>query len=98
MEDTSVKRQPVMADGAGETAAVQLGAFTTEAATFAAWTKIVAASQDALRGLKPIAEPVDVPAKGRLWRLKATVADKAAARRLCQDLTRRKLVCVLAKA
>jgi tetratricopeptide (TPR) repeat protein len=73
---------------------VQLGAFQTEASARAAWDKISAASGDALRGLTPIASPVDRSGKERLWRLRTTVPSRKAAQTLCSALTQRQLVCV----
>jgi tetratricopeptide (TPR) repeat protein len=74
---------------------VQLGAFQTEAAAHLAWAKISAASGGALRGLTPIAMPVD--RTGKLWRLRTSVPSRRAAESLCSALTQRQLVCVLVR-
>jgi len=82
---------------AGAMTLVQLGAFQNEAAAHTAWDKIAAASEDALRGFTPVTVPVDIPGKGRLWRLRAAVPDAPAARKLCQTLMQHRLACVLAR-
>ncbi len=88
---------PAVQKPAGKGVLIQLGAFQDDAAAHTAWDKIAAASEDALRGFTPVIVPVDVPSKGRLWRLRAAVSDTPAARKLCQTLTQHHLVCVLAR-
>lgn len=78
----------------GSPVLVQLGAFQTEATARAAWDKIVAASGDALRGMAPMAVPLDRAGK-RLWRLRAAVPTRKGAQALCAALTQRQLACVL---
>ena len=96
VEDRSVERHSAEPKGAAAAkGTVQLGAFTSEAAARDAWAKISAASDGALGGLTPITVPV--PAKAHLWRLRTTVSDQTAARKLCAALLLRKQVCVVAK-
>jgi hypothetical protein len=91
------RAEPKGMAAAAKKGAVQLGAFTSETAALAAWAKIAAVSDGALGGLTPVAVPVDLPAKGRLWRLRAAGSDKAAAHKLCRALAQRKLACVPAE-
>jgi tetratricopeptide (TPR) repeat protein len=86
--------KPAVATGA---VLVQLGAFQNEAMARAAWDKIAAASEDALRGFTPVTVPVDLPGKGRLWRLRTAVPDITAARKLCLTLLMHRQACVLAR-
>lgn len=96
VEDSSVEPQPAAPKpAAAGKGTVQLGAFPSEATALVAWAKIAAASDGALTGLTPITMPV--PAKAHLWRLRTTVSDQTAARKLCAALVLRKQVCVVAK-
>ena len=76
---------------------VQLGAFQSEAQALQAWEKIAAAAQGALNGQKPLAVAVDIPGKGRLWRLRTAVASQSAALALCHALAQHGQVCVPAR-
>jgi len=75
---------------------IQLGAFRDEAAAAAGWNKIAAASEGALQGFSPVVVPVDLPGKGRLWRLRTAVGDKSSGFRLCAALAAKGLACMLA--
>ena len=76
---------------------IQLGAFRDQAAAAAGWNKIAAASEGALQGFSPVVVPVDLPGKGRLWRLRTAVGDKSSGLRLCAALAAKGLVCMLAR-
>jgi hypothetical protein len=76
---------------------VQLGAYQSEAAAGAAWSKIAAAGGVAFQGLSPITEAVDVAGKGRLWRLRTAVSSRAAAQALCRSVVRLGFACVTVK-
>jgi tetratricopeptide (TPR) repeat protein len=76
-------------------AKIQLGAFRDQAGAAAGWNKIAAASEGALQGFSPIVLPVDLPGKGRLWRLRTAVGDKTGARRLCAALAAKGLACMM---
>lgn len=75
---------------------VQLGAFKDREFALKAWARIAAAAEGVLDGFEPIAVPVDLPGKGRLWRLRVSVRDKAAAQDLCRALIRRGQDCLAA--
>lgn len=79
----------------GKDALVQVGAFQTAAMALDAWDKIAAVSGDALQGLTPFTATVDVPGKGRLWRLRTAVSDPPAAKKLCQTLAQHRQACLL---
>jgi hypothetical protein len=78
-------------------AQIQLGAFRDQAAAMAGWNKIVAASEGALQGKSPLVVPVDLPGKGRLWRLRTAAGDKSSARRLCAALGAKGLACMMVR-
>ena len=75
-------------------AEIQLGAFRDQAAAANAWNKIAAEAQGLLDGQSPRIVAVDIPGKGRLWRLRTYAADKAAAHKLCAALVARGLACM----
>jgi tetratricopeptide (TPR) repeat protein len=79
---------------AGARALIQLGAFGNEALAAKAWGAIAAAYPQALKGLAPLTVAVEVPGKGRLWRLRTAVTDKAAARSVCAALSEHGQACV----
>jgi len=92
-------RQAILDTKAGRSASVpvQLGAFGSRDSALAGWSKIVAASGEALAGLSPAVVEVTLPGKGRLWRLRTGVADKAAAQALCAKLTSHGQACLLVR-
>jgi tetratricopeptide (TPR) repeat protein len=74
-------------------AQVQLGAFRDQDAARDGWNKIVGVSDGPLQGKSPLLVPVDLPGKGRLWRLRTAVGDKSSARELCAALIAKGLAC-----
>jgi len=74
---------------------VQLGAFRSEVLARQAWDQIAAAG--GLREQIPIIVPVDLPGKGRFWRLRTSVGSKPGAQDLCMALERQKQPCVLVR-
>jgi len=77
-------------------AQIQLGAFRDQEAANQAWSKIAASSGNALDGLSPLTIWVDLPGKGRFWRLRAAVSDGAEARRICKVLAAQGQACLVA--
>ena len=78
-------------------AQIQLGAFRDQASAAEGWNKIVAEAGGALAGMSPNIVPVDLPGKGRLWRLRSSVGGEAAASKLCAALTTRGLSCMVVR-
>jgi len=78
-------------------AEIQLGAFRDQASATSGWKKIVAEAKGLLDGQSPRIMAVDIPGKGRLWRLRTNAADKAAAHKLCAALVARGLACMTVK-
>jgi tetratricopeptide (TPR) repeat protein len=75
---------------------VQLGAWRNEADAAEAWNTFVGIAGNVLAGLSPQVVPVDLPGKGRYYRLRAgPVYDGAD--RLCATLIARKLVCIVVR-
>ncbi|MDE1939956.1 MAG: tetratricopeptide repeat protein [Alphaproteobacteria bacterium] len=78
-------------------AQIQLGAFHDQATATEGWNKLVTASGGLLSAMSPNIVPVDLPGKGRLWRLRSSVADLLAARKLCAALSARGVSCMVVR-
>jgi len=76
-------------------AEIQLGAFRDGASATAAWNVLVGQSGGALAGLEPRVVPVDLPGKGRFWRLRAGLGSPAEAKAKCAALAARGLACLV---
>ncbi|HVS76365.1 MAG TPA: SPOR domain-containing protein, partial [Steroidobacteraceae bacterium] len=72
---------------------VQLGAFSSAGNANMAWSRLSSRFRPQLRGLTPRVVPVSVSGR-RLYRLEVSVADRAAARRLCRQLAERSQGCL----
>lgn len=81
-DDAPTAAAPAATPGSG--AAVQLGALNDRATAEAQWTKLVG-SQSELKGLAHSVEEVQAGGK-TVFRLRAAVADTAAAKALCRSL------------
>ncbi|HKT74384.1 MAG TPA: SPOR domain-containing protein, partial [Steroidobacteraceae bacterium] len=73
--------------------AVQLGAFSTQAAAANAWQALSTRFAGELRGMTPNIVS-GTAASGQLFRLQAAVADEARARALCDALRKQSQACV----
>lgn len=65
-------------------ALIQLGAYRDEAAAQAGWNKVAASGF--LNGLTPLTVIVDIPGKGRFWRLRSAVPNGSTAQQFCSEL------------
>jgi tetratricopeptide (TPR) repeat protein len=82
--------------GSGRSETVQLGAWRNEADAADAWNDIVGRASNMLSGLSPQVVPVDLPGRGRYYRLRAgPVYDGAA--KLCAALATRKVGCMVVR-
>lgn len=91
---------PARSANAGPTAKgplVQLGAWRDEASAADGWNRILGQSDGALSGLKPQIVAVDLPGKGRYFRLRTVPADAGGASALCAALKDRGLACMVVK-
>lgn len=59
------------------------------------WSKIAAANKDVLTGLSPDIVRADLGPKGIFFRLRAGLLDEASARRVCEELGKRKIGCMV---
>lgn len=73
---------------------IQLGAFRDQAQAMAAWSRITAADSAALENQSPQVTSVDLPGKGRFWRLRTAVGDVKEARRICAELSVHNIACL----
>jgi hypothetical protein len=86
---------PALKPGVGEGYLFQLGAEHSEAEAAHSWIVISARSGGALDGLKPEITPVNVPHKGRLWRLRGGPVDPAGAASICAALKAKSIDCIV---
>jgi tetratricopeptide (TPR) repeat protein len=73
---------------------VQLGAWRQEAEAAKGWDRAVKAADGALSGFSPHIVPVDLPGRGRYYRLRVATPD---GRKLCATLTAMGLECIQAR-
>ena len=92
-----VLRHAIVEKQNGKAIQIQLGAFREQEIANQGWNKIVAASGDVLKDLSPITVSVDLPGKGRFWRLRTNVTDRQEARRLCAALIGQGQACIIAR-
>ena len=76
---------------------VQLGAWRDEASAADGWNRIVSQSDGALSGLKPQIVAVDLPEKGRYYRLRAGPVGTGGAAALCASLKDHGLACLVVR-
>jgi len=76
-------------------ASVQLGAWKSEAAARASWIAMQRRAGDLLGSLTPNIATVDLPGRGRYYRLRVGMQDTESAARLCSALKAKHLVCVM---
>jgi tetratricopeptide (TPR) repeat protein len=92
--------KPALNDAGGATAAppppagglIQLGAWRSQAEAANAWSRIARASGSDLAGLAPVVVPVDLPGKGRFWRLRTDGGPE-----LCRSLATKGLSCLVVR-
>ena len=88
---------PALKPGVGEGYLFQLGAEHSEAEAAHDWIAIAARAGGVLDGLKPEIMPVQVPHKGRLWRLRGGPVDAAGAVAICAQLKARSIDCIVVR-
>jgi hypothetical protein len=76
---------------------IQLGAFRDQATATQGWNKIAAQLGSPLDGLTPHIVPVDLPGKGRFWRVRLIFREAADAKAVCAMLKTRGIACLLAR-
>jgi tetratricopeptide (TPR) repeat protein len=92
-----VQLRPAISDAGNAVALVQLGAYRDEASAKAGWAKGQAVASGALDGLKPLIVTVDLPGKGRFWRLRVALAGRSIARVLCARLIDKGQSCIFVR-
>lgn len=94
--DTAPALKPTISDTpeAGGRA-IQLGAYRSQAEAYEAWNDAQKRSGELLAGLAPSIVVVDLPVKGRYYRLRIGQPDTAAAAHLCASLKARGTGCIL---
>jgi tetratricopeptide (TPR) repeat protein len=90
--------RPALDQAGGHSAAeVQLGAWRSEAEAAAGWNEARLRAGGALDGSSPRIVPVDLPGKGRFFRLRVTVAVGQKPSAFCTGLSTKGIACITAK-
>ena len=89
--------KPAFSEGTNPSRTIQLGAWRNEADAADAWNRIVATGGNLLAGLSPQVVAVDLPGKGRFYRLRAGPVDQGAAPSLCEALRAKNVECVVVR-
>jgi len=87
--------RPEIADDAHGNAMIQLAAERSRAEAVRTWNAVRAHSDTMLDGLEPNVTPVNVPGKGRFYRLRAGPTDADTAASICAGLKARGLDCIV---
>ena len=87
--------KPAISEGAGAATGrtVQLGAWRSQADAAIAWSRIAAVTGNLMAGLSPQVLPVDLPGRGRWYRLRTGPIDGAPG--LCAALKAKGLACIV---
>jgi tetratricopeptide (TPR) repeat protein len=94
----SIVLRPALDQAAGHSVAeAQLGAWRSEAQAAAGWTEARLRAGGALDSFSPHIVPVDLPGKGRFFRLRVTVAAGQQLSAFCAGLSAKDIACVPAK-
>lgn len=83
-------------DGQTGLSQIQLGSWRTQAEADEAWIDFKARAGDVLQSFSPTITQVDLPGKGRYYRLRLGPMDKAHARAMCAALKSRNMACLIA--
>lgn len=78
-------------------AQIQLGAYRAEADATKDWNRFADSAQGLLDGLTPEIAAVDLPGRGRFYRLRLGPLDDGSAAALCAKLKDRGLACIAVK-
>jgi tetratricopeptide (TPR) repeat protein len=92
--ETGPGLRPALDNSAGNGQQVQLGAWRSEGEAAEAWNRAVKIAGAALSGLAPHIVPVDLPGKGRYYRLRT---QSVSAKELCAVLAAKALDCMPAR-
>ena len=88
--------KPAISDAPREgSRSVQLGAFRSEAEANSAWANIERNAGDVLASAAPLIVPVDIPGKGRWYRLRVGKLEMAVATQLCTSLKNKGIACLV---
>jgi tetratricopeptide (TPR) repeat protein len=88
--------KPAISDmPSSENRSVQLGAYRSEADANQAWTHVLSGTGDLLTPQRPLIVPVDIPGKGRWYRLRVDKLELAAAMQLCATLKTKGIACIV---
>jgi hypothetical protein len=74
---------------------IQLGAFRDQASAAQGWSKIADMVGPPLNALTPTIVPVDLPGKGRFWRVRVRFDNAADAKAVCAVLRARAIACLI---
>lgn len=86
-------RPAILGISEGQRARVQLGAYRSERDAAEGWDHLVVRADGLLAGLTPRFVTVDLPGRGRFYRLRAGPVARGGAKALCRQLKARGLAC-----
>ncbi|MEI9889083.1 MAG: tetratricopeptide repeat protein [Rhizomicrobium sp.] len=89
--------KPAFSEGSSKNQTVQLGAWRSETDATDAWNRIIATGGNLLAGLSPQVVPIDLPGKGRFYRLRAGPVSRGVAPGLCEALRAKNLECIVVR-
>ena len=78
-----------------ENRSIQLGAYRNEVEAKEVWSRMHERSGDLLASLAPVIVPVDLPGKGRWYRLRVSGFEAATASQLCTSLRAKGIACIV---
>ena len=93
--DAASLLKPTISDASAAGRSLQLGAYRSAAEASDAWSRVQKSTGELLAGRTPSIVPVDLPAKGRYYRLRVVRLDAAEAARLCASLKAKGTGCIL---
>ena len=89
--------KPAFSEGTNASQTIQLGAWRNEADAADAWNRIVANGGNLLAGLSPQVVMVDLPGRGRFYRLRAGPVYPGVAPSLCEALRAKNVECAVVR-
>jgi tetratricopeptide (TPR) repeat protein len=87
--------RPAFGDATPTGTVVQLGAFRDERSATEVWEKAVTSAGGLLSGSQSVVSTVELPGRGKFWRLRTVLKTKTEAHALCAQLEQKRLPCMI---